>query len=148
MAAAMSVHWCHLADHLAAETRHLLETQWHQIRATSKDEISLEHVQAWLLLAHSDLLRMGEHQAMLTAGRAFRLVQIMRLYDVDAPDDSSSQVSSASTMDESFADAEEKRRTFWLAFSLDHFLCLRSEWPLTLQENMVSSPVGVLPGHH
>ncbi|KND87343.1 Oleate activated transcription factor 3 [Tolypocladium ophioglossoides CBS 100239] len=143
MAAAMSVHWCYLVDHLCAETRHLLETQWHQIRAMSKDEIPLEHIQAWLLLAYSELLRMGEHQAMLTAGRAFRLVQMARLYDVDAPDDSSSQGSRVTTngthheLDEGFADAEERRRTFWLAFSLDHFLCLRSEWPLTLQEEMI-----------
>ncbi|KAF7554213.1 hypothetical protein G7Z17_g3057 [Cylindrodendrum hubeiense] len=143
MAAAMSVHGCHFVDHLCVETRHLLEAQGHQIRTMSIDEIPLEHIQAWLLLAHSDLLRMGEHQAMLTAGRAFRLVQMARLYDVDAPDDATPQVSPSATMgthddlEESFADAEERRRTFWLAFSLDHFLCLRSESPLTLQEDMI-----------
>ncbi|KAH8693294.1 fungal-specific transcription factor domain-containing protein [Talaromyces proteolyticus] len=143
MAAAMSVHWRHLADHFCLETRRLLETQWHHIRAISTDEIQLEHIQAWLLLAYSERLRVGERQAMLTAGRAFRLLQMARLYDVDAPADSSSPVSPVATigthheLDDSFADAEEKRRTFWLAFSLDRFLCLRSEWPLTLQEEMI-----------
>ncbi|RYP24100.1 hypothetical protein DL767_008676 [Monosporascus sp. MG133] len=138
MAATMSAHWCDLVDHLCAETRHLLETHC-PARAGAKNDIPLEHIQAWLLLAYSELLRMGEQQAMLTAGRAFRLVQMVRLYEVDASDDS--QVSPVATdreLDESFADAEERRRTFWLAFSLDRFLCLRSEWPLTLQEEMAT----------
>jgi hypothetical protein len=147
MAAAMSAHWCDLADQLCAETRHLLETHSQAARATPKDEIPLEHIQAWLLLAHAELLRMGEHQAMLTAGRAFRLVQMARLYDADASDGSQPDVSpvmatatavASQESDESFVDAEERRRTFWLAFSLDRFLCLRSEWPLTLQEEMAS----------
>lgn len=139
MAAAMSAHRCDLVDHLCAETRHLLETQ-HQTPATPKDEIPLEHIQAWLLLTYSELLRMGEQRAMLTAGRAFRLVQMARLYDVDAPENPQvSRVASDHELDESFADAEERRRTFWLAFSLDRFLCARSELPLTLHEEMASS---------
>jgi hypothetical protein len=84
-------------------------------------------------------LCMDERQAMLTAGRAFRLVQMARLYDVDTPDDVPS-VTAEPELDESFVDAEEKRRTFWVAFSLDRFLCWRNEWPLTLQEEMASLP--------
>ncbi|KAK3304868.1 fungal-specific transcription factor domain-containing protein [Chaetomium strumarium] len=139
MAAAMSGQWAGLADQLCAETRHLLETHG-QTPITSKDEIPLEHIQAWLLLAYAELLRIGEHQAMLTVGRAFRLVQMARLYNVDALDNS--QVSLVSTdhalLDESFVDAEERRRTFWLAFSFDRFLCLRSGYPLTLREEMAT----------
>jgi hypothetical protein len=127
MAAAMSAHWCDVVDQLRGETRHLLETD-SQARAVSKDEIPLEHIQAWLLLAYAELLRVGEHQAMLTAGRAFRLVQMARLYEVDASDGSQVSPKSADfTFDESFVDSEERRRTFWLAFSLDRFLCLRNE---------------------
>lgn len=137
MAAAMSAHWCDFVDRLCSETRHLLETH-SQSQATCRDKIPLEQIKAWLLLAFSDLLRIGEHQAMLTAGRAFRLVQMARLYDVDALDDSRSPPRATDhELDEMFVDAEEKRRTFWLAFTLDRFLCLRSEWPLTLQEEMV-----------
>lgn len=139
MAAAMSAHWGDLVDSLCAETRHLLEGH-SQTRVTSKDEIPLEHIQAWLLLAYAELLRIGEHQAMLTAGRAFRLVQMARLYDVDALDDSqASPVSTNHKPDDNFISTEERRRTFWLAFCFDRFLCLRSEWPLTLQEEMVST---------
>jgi hypothetical protein len=135
MAAAMSVQWCDLADQLYGETRRLLETEnWPQ------ESVPVQRIQAWLLLAHSELLRSGDHHAMLTAGRAFRLVQIARLHDVDAADDLQSSADVANhESDESFINAEERRRAFWLAFSLDRFLCLRNEWPVTLQEDMVRS---------
>lgn len=141
MAAAMAAHWYDLADQLYAETRRLLEVYTNsQTRATTKDKIPVERIQAWLLLGHYELLRIGEHQAMLTAGRAFRLVQMARLYDIDLPDDlqGSPIAEDSEADDDNFAEAEEKRRTFWLAFSFDRLLCLRNEWPLTLQEEMAS----------
>jgi hypothetical protein len=161
MAAAVSAQYRGFSDVLYVETRRLLETHNYQMQTQTQatealslrlnEEILLELIQAWLLLAHYESLRMDERQAMLTAGRAFRLIQIARLYDIDAPDDDVSVYLSPATTsesepeygehgdpDESFAEAEEKRRTFWLAFSFDRFLCWRNEWPLTLQEEMVS----------
>ncbi|KAL4905456.1 hypothetical protein BDW74DRAFT_17032 [Aspergillus multicolor] len=104
--------------------------------------IPIEVIQAWILLAHYEFLRVEEHQAMVTAGRAFRLVQLARLYDVDGsnPADESQPESTSAPdpdSDSAFIIAEEKRRTFWLAFSLDRFLCSRSELPLTLHEETV-----------
>ncbi|KUM65575.1 hypothetical protein ACN42_g1498 [Penicillium freii] len=162
LAAAMSAHWCHLSEQLYSETRSLLETQ-SQMQANPRDKVPLEQIQTWLLLSHYELLRVGIHQAMLTAGRAFRLVQMARLSYIDTPGgdvqvsnlvSSSSLSSSASSSSpslsfslppslsaslgtessESFVDVEERRRTFWLAFSFDRFLCLQNDWPLTLQE--------------
>ena len=162
LAAAMSAHWCHLSEQLYSETRSLLETQ-SQMQGNPRDKVPLEQIQTWLLLSHYELLRVGIHQAMLTAGRAFRLVQMARLSYIDTPGgdlqvsnlaSSSSLSSSASSSSssssfslptslsaanrtessESFVDAEEGRRTFWLAFSFDRFLCLQNDWPLTLQE--------------
>ena len=146
LAAAMSAH-CHLSEHLYSETKALLETH-SQTPATPRDKVSLEHIQAWLLLSHYELLRIDVHQAMLTAGRAFRLVQMARLSELDAgtdrqlPPPSSSPPSSLALSPsgenaESFVDAEEGRRTFWLAYCFDRLLCLQNEWPLTLQEEMV-----------
>lgn len=163
VAAAMSAQYRSLGDTLYQETRGLLESQ--RTRANTRnnsseaswltsssfspspctgDKIPLELVQAWLLLAHYEFLRIDEHQSMLTAGRAFRLVQLARLYDVDggAEDMSPTYVGAENGGDrpeESLAliEAEESRRTFWLAFSLDRFLCSRNEWPLTLQEEVV-----------
>ncbi|KAL4738034.1 fungal-specific transcription factor domain-containing protein [Aspergillus similis] len=149
LAAAMSAH-CHLSEHLYAETKALLETH-SQTPATPRDKVPLEHIQAWLLLSHYELLRIGVHQAMLTAGRAFRLVQMARLSELDAAPDRqlsptsssppSSLAPSCSGMEnaDSFVDAEEGRRTFWLAYCFDRLLCLQNEWPLTLQEEMIST---------
>ncbi|KAJ5730547.1 Asperfuranone cluster transcription factor afoA [Penicillium malachiteum] len=163
LAAAMSAHWCHLSEQLYSETRSLLEAQ-SQIQTNPRDKVPLEQIQTWLLLSHYELLRVGIHQAMLTAGRAFRLVQMARLSYIDTPGGDlqvsnlvSSLPSSASSSSslssftfppslsaslgiessESFVDAEERRRTFWLAFSFDRFLCLQNDWPLTLQEETV-----------
>ena len=144
MAAAVSAQYRAFSEILYAETRRLLET-YNQTQATeplrlmSNDKVLLEEIQAWLLLAHYESLRKDERQAMLTAGRAFRLVQIARLYDIDALSGVSPNTVKAES-DETFAEAEEKRRTFWLTFCFDRFLCSRNEWPLTLQEEMVSVP--------
>ncbi|KAL7906094.1 fungal-specific transcription factor domain-containing protein [Trichoderma velutinum] len=165
VAAAKSAQYHSLCNDLYQETCQLLESQ--QTRKLSRSgstsidnindvgppkscaghQISLELVQAWLLLAHYEFLRIDEHQAMLTAGRAFRLVQLARLYDVDessssSADDMPPNHFDGSDNDEhdedlSYAVTEERRRTFWLAFNFDRFLCSRNEWPLTLQEEAI-----------
>ncbi|EAU31928.1 conserved hypothetical protein [Aspergillus terreus NIH2624] len=121
LAAAMSANSSHLSEQFYSEARSLLDTH-SQTPATPRDKIPLEHIQAWLLLSHYELLRIGVHQAMLTAGRAFRLVQMARLCEIDAPGgdlqlspvaSSSSSISTNTDSSESFVDAEEGRRTFW-----------------------------------
>ena len=144
MAAAVSAQYRGVGDMLYAETQRLLDTQCptpspDSPRLGSNDRIPLEHIQAWLLLAHYESLRMDERRAMITAGRAFRLVQMARLYDVDATDDVPPGTADCEP-DERYAEAEERRRTFWVAFTFDRFLCARNEWPLTLQEEMASEP--------
>lgn len=163
VAAAMSAQYRGLDEALYHETRVLLESQRARThskssssgaswlassslcpRSSAGDKIPLELIQAWLLLAHYEFLRIDEHQAMLTAGRAFRLVQLARLYEVDGgvEDMSPSPAEAETGGDQSgespaWIEAEERRRTFWLAFSFDRFLCSRNEWPLTLQEEAV-----------
>lgn len=143
MAAAMSAPGRRFCDQLYAETCDLLEA--HKI--DSKADISIEYVQAWLLLAHYELLRVGEYQAMLTAGRCLRLVLMARLSDLDSPGPDGVTYPLASPVftnrenvrEDSFSLVEEQRRVFWLSFCLDRSLCLRNEYPLTLQEDTVSA---------
>lgn len=153
VAAAASAQYRGLGDALYQDTRRLLESQQTPTRTrnnsfktscltssdfcpsfTTGDEIPLELVQAWLFVAYFELLHVEEHQAMLTAGRAFRLVQLARLYDVDGciEDMFPNLVGEIDQRQQ-----EEKRRTFWLAFSFDRFLCSQNEWPLTLQEEPI-----------
>jgi hypothetical protein len=91
----------------------------------------LEQIQAVLLLAHYELLRMEESRAMATVGRCFRLIQLARLQDTDPSTDAGSGGD--------FVKEEETRRTFWVAYCFDRFLSSRHDWPLTLQEEAVQS---------
>lgn len=132
MAAAMSSSFSSLSEALYAQTRQSLS----DLDALDTAAVQLEHIQAGLFVAHYECLRVCEHWAMLTAGRTFRLVQMSRLYDMDA-----ALCFSATSMpvpDMTFSEAEERRRTVWLAFAFDRFLSTRDEWPLTLHEEMVS----------
>ncbi|KAJ2965292.1 hypothetical protein NQ176_g10685 [Zarea fungicola] len=85
---------------------------------------------------------------MLTAARCSRLVLMARLFDIDAtPDSGSDEANGPQTSPatprreprdkESFSIAEEKRRTFWLAYCLDCFLYSRNGYPPAIQEEMI-----------
>lgn len=136
MAAAMSASSTRFCDQLYAETNTLLHA-FPPIRG--KDDIAIEYIQAWLLLGHFELLRVGEHQAMLTASRCSRLVLLARLFHIDRDSSTDAALESAetTTSPSSFSHVEERRRTFWVAFCLDRLLCSRNEYPLSLQEEMV-----------
>lgn len=142
IAVALSSQNASCGDALCAETRFLLETLGVEPAWPNCRDVQLEHIQAWLLLAHYEVLRGREYQATLTGGRAFRLVLLSRLYDLDgvAAPPSSADLSAdcSQRLEDSVAETEEKRRTFWLAFCLDRFLSMRHECPLTLQEEVVS----------
>ena len=145
VAAAVSAQYRSLSEILCAESRRVLE----QMNANGSDDCSdtpIEQIQAWPLVAHCELLCKHEHQAMLTAGRAIRMVQLARLYDVDGYNMSFMSLNTDTPLsprsplseDKSFAEAEEKRRTFWLAYCFDRFCLMRNECPPSLQEELVS----------
>ncbi|KAH6616129.1 putative Zn(II)2Cys6 transcription factor [Chaetomium sp. MPI-SDFR-AT-0129] len=142
IAAAMSAPCLRFCDQLYDETRALLEGYM----VGSKSEIALEYIQAWLLLAHCELLRVGEHQALLTAARAFRLVLMARLASCEAAD------LAGLGGDGGFSAVEERRRTFWLGFQLDRLLCSRNDYPLTIYEEMINTrlpaPEANFQGNH
>ncbi|KPM37797.1 hypothetical protein AK830_g8768 [Neonectria ditissima] len=137
LAAAVSSQFQYLCDSLYASTRQKLyrlggddgELPW----ATPKTE--LEQVQAWLLLAYFEFLRMERHQVLLTATSTFRLAQLMRLHNVDVSDPPSDV---GPGPDHVWAAAEEKRRTFWLAFGFNRLLSAQDGLSFTLQEEPIA----------
>ncbi|KAF7532585.1 hypothetical protein G7054_g7813 [Neopestalotiopsis clavispora] len=145
LAAAMSPSHHDLVDRLYTQTRCLLEENKpvpNQDTSCPKspDQAQIELIQAWLLLAHYESMRVNEWQAMLTAGYAFRLVQMARLYEIDKFKSIASGIISETSMDgDEFTGSEVGRRTFWVAYNLDCFLSWRSERPLTLYEDMVNT---------
>lgn len=95
------------------------------------DPFDREQIQAWLLITIYELMRSFHRQAWMSVGRAFRLVQLLRLHELDNP---SHAVTPAH---EGFVEKEEERRAFWLAYFLDHLFGISSNWPITLNELVV-----------
>ena len=142
LAAAMSAPYRGVVNILYKKTCRLLEEfkqagdkeiSW----STSLEFVPMKYIQAWLLLAHYESLRVNEWQAMLTAGYAFRLIRMARLHAIDAPEKIAAHITFNYEPSEDWAATEERRQTFWVAYNLDCFLSWRGEWPLTLYEDMV-----------
>lgn len=102
-----------------------------EAKGNVRQMIDLMQVQAWLLLAFYEFMRVDFRRGWMSAGRAFRLIQLMRLHELDL----FNAALTVPTMD--WIDTEQRRRTFWLAYSLDRFVCLSSGSPLTLSEQVL-----------
>lgn len=98
--------------------------EWSQMRPND-----FAQVQAQLLLASYEFKCVDFRKGWMRAGRAFRLIQLNWFYDM---------LSSSSTMSD-WVEAEERRRTFWVAFCLDRTISLRNDAPCTFNEP-VSDP--------
>lgn len=102
----------------------------------------VQQVQAQLLLSMYELKHIDFRQGFITAGCAFRLVQLGWFQDL---------ISGSNTFPPSmdWTGLEEKRRTFWLAYYLDRIISLRSDSSCTFGEEvsfepiMVSSPADI-----
>lgn len=125
---------------LYAQTRQLLheleaEEPWHHI--------SLEQTQAWALLSIYELSCQDFDRGMMSAGRALRLIQMMRLYELDMPrtpqtmqlDQYQRQLTPSQ---EDWVDIETKRRTFWLAYLIDRFTSMVDGLHMFFDERLVS----------
>lgn len=127
MAAALSSQFQHLRDALYHDT---LEKLGH---TPAEDDASrLEHAQAWILVAIYEFMQAPFQRAWISVGRAIRLVQLMRLNEID-------KVSDLEVDPEAFIEKEERRRTFWMAFCLDRCSCVLEGLPLTLNEQEIST---------
>lgn len=112
---------------LYAHTRALLE-EWELNMAVESPPIEL--AQAWIFLAIYEIMQVNYDRGWLSAGRCFRLVQLMKLYEIDVPN-------GLAESGLPYVEVEEGRRTFWMAYSLDRFINLINQMPLTLNEQVV-----------
>lgn len=101
--------------------------------------ISIEQVQAWVLLVMYELTSdtCNYQRGMVSAGRAFRLVQMMRLYETDKPNHSAT-IHCQGQGQGDWIDVESMRRTFWLAYTIDRFTSVIDGMHLTFDERQVS----------
>lgn len=93
------------------------------------DPIPLEQVQAWLLLSMYEFTSVNCRRGQVSLGRAYRLIQLMKLHEMDGP--------SAAYNQGDWIEVESARRTFWVAFIIDRFTSAYETLPLTFNEQQV-----------
>ena len=132
LAALLSAQFQHLQEFLYHETKRMLE--FLSLGSDGREPFDTEQIQAWILVATYESMRTSHRQAWISAGRAFRLVQLNRLHEIDLP-------TKGPIPDTEFIETEEKRRVFWMAYFLDHLFSMRNDWPITLNEHVVGLPL-------
>lgn len=128
LASLLSAQFRHFQDSFYQETKRSLEQSY--LSGDSNNGVDTEEIQAWILIATYESMRTFHRSAWMSAGRAFRLVQLMRLHEIDSP-------TNPPLPEADLIETEEKRRVFWLAYFLDHLLSMRNNWPITLNEHVV-----------
>ncbi|KAK4464462.1 hypothetical protein QBC42DRAFT_295095 [Cladorrhinum samala] len=118
---------------LYAHTRMLLEEWELSILPGNMESPPIELAQAWIFIAIYEIMQVHYERGWLSAGRCFRLMQLMKLHEIDAPDGAAA---ASSQLNLPPVEIEERRRTFWMAYTLDRFLNLVNYTPLTLNEQV------------
>lgn len=138
LAASLSAGTQHMAPDLYARARARLDS-W-QACHPFQEPPEVERVQTYLLLTIYEVTRIGVQRACMTGSYCFRLVQLLHWHELDAFQQR--RATSSNTISgtlESPVSLEEKRRSFWVAFALDRFISMSSGWPLTLNDNVIST---------
>ncbi|KID84060.1 Transcription factor, fungi [Metarhizium guizhouense ARSEF 977] len=138
-----------LSSQFQVDGRKLYEKTRQALHSLESDEpchqISLEQAQAWTLLAIYELTCQDFHRGMMSAGRAFRLIQMMRLYELDGPqtphtmrlEQYQGQLSLQGPVQDDWIDVETKRRTFWLAYTIDRFTSMVDGLHMFFDEQLI-----------
>ncbi|KAK4235915.1 fungal-specific transcription factor domain-containing protein [Achaetomium macrosporum] len=100
------------------------------------DATHTEHVQAWVLLAIYELMWVGFRRAWISAGRAFRLLQLDPTWS-NEPEARVSTSPPDGGHTKGWVEAEERRRTFWMAYCLDRLISLQNGSPPTFSEKVL-----------
>ncbi|KAK7916854.1 hypothetical protein PG985_010462 [Apiospora marii] len=134
MAASHSSQFQWVRDGLYTETRRLLETL--ELEPSEHGVLSLEYIQAWLLVAVYEWTINDFHRSLMSAGRDFRSIQLMRLHELDG-------MASSVTWSGDWVDMESARRTFWVAFTVDCFTAIHVGLSLTFHEQEIRTRLPV-----
>ena len=136
-ASLMSAQFQYLQDLLYPELKRMLASTSRPPSSSGQQlAVDVEIAQAWVLTATYEFVKTYYHEACISAGQAFRLVQLMRLHEVDHASNNKAATTGTSGVD--FIIIEEKRRVFWMAFTLDALYSMRNNLPLAVNEHMVS----------
>ncbi|KAK2592583.1 hypothetical protein QQS21_009728 [Conoideocrella luteorostrata] len=130
LASLLSGQFQHLQDGFYQETKQMLESLSHG-NSGPGSSVDVEVAQTWLLIAIYESMRTYHQHAWMSAGRAFKLVQLMKLHEIDKPK------AATCNSDIDHVATEEKRRVFWMAYFLDHLFSIGNGLSIRLNEHAI-----------
>ncbi|KAL4930375.1 Zn(II)2Cys6 transcription factor [Aspergillus undulatus] len=142
VAASVSAQFRTIRDALYQETRRMLDGMDNR-NPGADASAGIEQAQAWVLICIYEYMQLSPLQAWMSAGRCCRLVLGMRLYELDDPNHPVMVAKDQETNLIDWTGLEERRRTFWMAYSLDRFISFHNGLPFTLNEQLIATR---LPG--
>ncbi|KZM22332.1 DNA binding [Ascochyta rabiei] len=131
LAVSTSSQFQHIQDDLYSQTRLLIENL--ETKQPQSDCIDLEQVQAWGLLSVYEFMHVGYRRAWMSAGKFFRYVILMKLHNVDGLDG----IAANQPQTLNVTEIEERRRTFWMAYTIDQITSLLDRLPLTFDQHII-----------
>ncbi|KFA50085.1 hypothetical protein S40293_08606 [Stachybotrys chartarum IBT 40293] len=126
----------HLAEPFYGRARYYLQAD--EMKSDS-GQISLAHVQSWILVSHFEAQHLWFSRASMSISRAIRLGQILGLHRLDRKNTAGLTLPPA--MD--FTEEEERRRTFWLIFSTDRITSSTGGWPTMMDARSIQTRLPV-----
>lgn len=123
-----------LQEHFYARARKYAESD--EMKGHGENMITLAHAQCWSLIGAFEFKMMYFPRAWMSCGRATRLCQMMGLHRLDG---AGLDVKQCLPPPRDWTEREERRRTFWMAFCQDRYASIGTGWPMTIDEQDVSS---------
>ncbi|KAK3311631.1 binuclear zinc transcription factor [Chaetomium strumarium] len=129
-AAAVSPTYRHLSEPFYQRARVYAEAD--ELKGQGEVYTTVAHVQAWLLIsAYECHVYAVFTRASTSHCRAVRIAQMLKLHQLDSPQPDPSP---SLPPPRDAIEAEERRRTWWVAFMADRFLSSTTGWPSLIDE--------------
>ncbi|KAH7021925.1 fungal-specific transcription factor domain-containing protein [Ilyonectria destructans] len=122
----------HLADAFYGRARQYIQTD--EMKNDSQ-QISLRHVQAWVLISHFEAQHLWFSRASMSIARAIRLGQILGLHRLDGKNAAGLTLPPATD----FTEEEERRKTFWVIFCTDRITSSTGGWPTMMDARSIQT---------
>lgn len=134
LAAGVSEKYSTLQGHFYQRARKYAQAD--EMKGHGEAIISIAHCQTWILICTYEFKQMYFPRAWLSVGRGVRLSQMMQLHRVDG---GGLDVKQTITPPKDWTEREERRRTFWMAFSVDRYASIGTGWPMTIDERDITT---------
>ncbi|KAI3400324.1 hypothetical protein diail_3705 [Diaporthe ilicicola] len=134
LACSVADQFADLRDLFYQRARKYVEADY--VKGFGEHLISVAHAQTHVLLAEYEFKMMYFPRAWMSTGAAVRLCQMMGLHRLDG---AGLDVKQCIPAPRDWTEREERRRTFWMAFTEDRYASIGTGWPMTIDEKDIMS---------